>query len=289
MVIANITSESTEEHARLIRQHHAIVSLTHDRLIHVPVTSPGVVFDVGCGTGIVTRSLASRFPKASHVYGIDLNRITPQTSDSSMPNLAFIEGDFRKLGGVDARLPFASVDFLYSRMLLCGMTDWPGYVQDAFRMLRPGGWAEMADYVEDTFYTDNRCVPRDDWEWLRAIREGEIRKGLDLDAGLNVPEYMRQAGFVDIQTWRYSVPFSRKDVEGRPETKEIVDLSVGDAWGLYWHMIPRLLEGSEYSQEDVERLRRDAQRDLGDEESKEQLYCVTIGRKPQVRGESTTT
>ena len=168
-------------------------------------------------------------------------------------------------------------------MLLCGMTDWPGYVQDAFHMLRPGGWAEMADYVEDTFYTDGRSsVPREDWEWLRAIREGGKRKGLDLDAGLNIPEYMQKAGFVDLQTWRYSVPFSRREADERPETKAFAELSIGDAWGLYWHMVPKLLEGGGYTQDDVERLRRDAQRDLGEEEGKEQLFCVTVGRRPEL-------
>ena len=55
---------------------------------------------------------------------------------------------------------------------------------------------------------------------------------------------------------------------------------IGDKWGLYWHMIPRLLDGMGYSEEDVEKLRLDMRRDVQEEEGKYQLFCITIGRKP---------
>jgi len=204
-------------------------------------------------------------------------------SESEVPeasNLTFIRGDIRKLVGEHPRLNFGSADFVYNRLLLCGMTDWPGYVRDVFKLLKPGGWAEMADYVEDVFYNDNRIVPRDEWEWLRSIRAGGLRQGLDLDAGLNIRRYMEDAGFVDIQTWDYRIPFWKAASEERPETRKITEHAIGDPWGLYWHMIPQLLAGMNHSQEHIGRLRMDMRRDLAEEEGKEQLYCVTIGRKP---------
>lgn len=162
------------------------------------------------------------------------------------------------------------------------MTDWAGYVGDVLKMLKPSCWAEMGDYVEDVFYDDNRIVPREEWEWLRSIRAGGVRQGLDLDAGLNIRRYMEAAGFVDIQRWEYRVPYWKGAGKEHPEARQMIDHAIGDKWGLYWHMLPKLLDGVDHSQEDIERLRMDMRRDLGEEEGKYQLFCVTIGRKPDV-------
>lgn len=251
-------------------------------MVHAPVSSPSIVLDIGCGTGIVTRHLSSRFPAANHIYGIDLCPVPTQPADSDVPNLSFIQGNFCKLAGEDARLPFGSVDFVFSRLLLCGMTHWPDYVRDVLKILKPGRWAEMGDYVEDVFYEDNRSVPREEWEWLCSLRAGGVQQGLDLDAGLNIQRYMEEAGFVDIQRWKYRVPYWKGAAKEQPEARQMTEHAIGDKWGLYWHMLPKLLEGMKYNQADVERLQGDMRRDLGEEEGKYQLFCVTIGRKPDV-------
>ena len=273
---------SSAEHDRLIDQHNSLVALLNDRIVHAPISSPDTVLDIGCGTGIVTRYLSTHFHAARHVYGIDLCQVPAQPSDDESSNLSFIRGDFRKLAGVDPCLQFESADFVFSRLLLDGMTDWEGYVRDVFKMLKPGCWAEMDDYVEDTFYTDNRIVPREQWEWLRSIRAGGFRKGLDLDAGLNICRYMEEAGFVDIQRWEYRVPFWKGAETGQAGARLMAEHAIGDKWGLYWHMLPKLLDGMGYGIQDIERLRMDMRRNLGEEEGKYQLFCVTIGRKPDV-------
>lgn len=244
-----------------------------------PIISPNKVLDIGCGTGIVTRYLSSHFSKAQ-VCGIDLSAVPTQPGYSDLTNLIFVRGNFRKLVGIDPRLRSNSVDFVFSRLLLCGMTDWPGYVRDIFDVLTPGGWAEMGDYVEDVFYPNNNdLVPREQWEWLKLIRKGGKLQGLDLDAGLTVKKYMEDAGFVDIQNWEFRIPLWR--IPGA-ESEKMTEHAIGDKWGLYWHMIPRLVAPLDLSQEKIESLRLDMRRDLLEEEGKEQLFCVTIGRKPTV-------
>ena len=159
------------------------------------------------------------------------------------------------------------------------MTDWPGYVRSMFAMLKPNGWADFGDYVEDTFYSDeSHGQPREDWEWLRALRAGGLKKGLDLDCGLNIEGYMREAGFVDIQRWEYRVPLWREGI--REEERRIAEHLIDDRWGLYWHMLPRMLDGMGYSVEEIDRLRSEMRRDLRAEEGKQQMFAVTVGRKP---------
>ena len=102
----------------------------------------------------------------------------------------------------------------------------------------------MGDYVEDMFYTDpSRMVvpPREDWEWLKAIRDGGKRIGLDLEAGLTVKGYMEAAGFVDVQRWEYRIPFWMDALVEQPEARPMTEHVIGDKWGLYWHMLPKFL------------------------------------------------
>lgn len=114
-------------------------------------------------------------------------------------------------------------------------------------------------------------------DWLRLIREGGALLGLDLDAGLNVRKYMEDAGFVDIQRWEFPIPYWRNP---GASSEVITEHYIGDKWGLYWHMIPRLVEPLHLSEEKIKKLQQDMRRDLQEEVGKEQLFCVTIGRKP---------
>ena len=256
------------------------------RIVHAPVHKPTIVLDIGCGTGIVTRYFGStQFPDAAHIYGIDLCQVpAPPPGETSASNVAFIRGNFRTLSGTDPRLSFGSAEYVYSRMLECGMTDWPGYVSEVFKMLKPGVWVEMGDYIEDVFFSDQRTVkPQSDWEWLRAIRAGGQRQGLDLDAGRNQANYMESAGFVDVQRWEYKVPFWREAEEKLLGSEKMTEHVIGDKWGFYWHVIPKLLEGMEYGKGDIDRLRREMVSDLAEEEGKYQIFCVTIGRKPDTQ------
>ena len=282
---AHVTS--TVERTRLYEQNDAVIALIKNRIIHAPISSlppscPRTILDVGCGPGYITRHLSSKYPDARLVCGIDLDPVPPKEGDASAKNLSFIQGDFRKLAGTDPSLKYGSADFVFSRILLCGMTDWSGYVKQIFEMLAPGGWADMGDYVEQVFYSGDKqnVVPRDDWEWLREIRKGGARLGLDLDAGLTIRGYMEEAGFVDLQTWQYRVPFWRGAWEEQPEARRMAEHVIDDKWGLYWHMLPQLLDREKYNDDEVTRLRKEAKKDLCEEEGKYQLFCVTIGRKP---------
>ncbi|KAI9644863.1 hypothetical protein NHQ30_006890 [Ciborinia camelliae] len=273
---AYLLPNDSVEQSRLVDQHNGLIALV-GQLIRAPVSSPQTVLDVGCGTGVVTRCLSSLFPTAKNVYGIDLSEVPTQAADSDITNLSFLRGNFRKLIGKDPHLGFDSVDFVYSRLLICGMTDWPGYVRDVFSVLKPGGWVEMDDIVENVFYTDNRIIPHDEWEWLRLARQGGALQGLDLDCGLNACKYMEDAGFVDIQTWEFAIPFWRVP---NASSELIAEHIIGDKWGLHWHMIPRLVYPLNLEPDKIESLRKDAIKNLQEEEGKQKLFYVTIGRKP---------
>lgn len=101
--------------------------------------------------------------------------------------------------GTDPRLPFGTADFVFNRLLLCGMTDWPGYVRDGFKMVKSGGWVEMQDFEEMFYFRGMRLEDEDEWCWLKEFRRGAKAKGMDLDCGKNTMQYLLDAGFVDAE------------------------------------------------------------------------------------------
>jgi trans-aconitate methyltransferase len=109
----------------------------NNQIIHAPLAAPSIhkVLDMGCGTGIVTHTIASKFPNAQ-VYGLDLSPV-PNVR-AKLSNIEYIHGDFNKLVNSDLRFVKDSFDYIFSRLLIMGMTDWKDYVERCVTLTKPG-------------------------------------------------------------------------------------------------------------------------------------------------------
>lgn len=63
-------------------------------LDRIPPISPGVIYDLGCGSGQATRVLAERWPLAK-VYGIDNSREMLEQARAEPAKIGWIEADIR--------------------------------------------------------------------------------------------------------------------------------------------------------------------------------------------------
>ncbi|KAL8896445.1 MAG: hypothetical protein Q9207_007702 [Kuettlingeria erythrocarpa] len=245
-----------------------------NRVIHAPIHMPSQIIDVGCGTGIVTRHLGDAYPYA-RVYGVDLSPV-PVSTGGSLANVEYILGDVRQLLTSDARLAPGSTDFIFSRLLVMGMTDWAGYVRDMVSLLRPGGWVEMQDFSLEWYLHGSRCSQ--DWEWLNALFLAAQQEGRDLRAGPNIQAHMRQAGLQDVSMREYRLPIG--PWLDKPETKRIGEHAAREHTKVYYHVIPKMLHGLGYPKEKIEEFQRMSSVDVASQEGKERKFYVTIGRKP---------
>ena len=251
----------------------------HDNVFHAPVKDPKTIVDIGCGTGVATRELAAQFADAQ-VYGVDLSSLPGHEQRPS--NVEFIQGDTRKLmaEGGDARLAPGSVDYVFERLLVLGVTDWPGHVKMVADSVRSGGWVEFHEW--DFQVSEGGVNVTDQWPWQQEmVRGGWEAKKLDLRCSQKMAGWMRDAGLVDVKTVSYLAPLGLLDIEAHPEGQKMVEYLAKWWPRTMWLCIPSLMPPADPKY--VEGLKAQMLEDLKaarDEQRKSYEIVVCYGRKP---------
>lgn len=147
-----------------------------------------VVLDLGSGGGIDVLLSAKRVGSSGKVFGLDmtdemLDLARKNAADSGAENVEFLKGELENIP-----LPDASVDVVISNCVINLSADKRKALEEAFRVLKPGGRFAVSDIVVrgDVDPTIRRNVEL----WVGcvagALEESEFKKVL---AG---------AGFVDV-------------------------------------------------------------------------------------------
>jgi trans-aconitate 2-methyltransferase len=103
-----------------------------DLLAQVPLQSPAVVYDLGCGAGNVTRLLAVRWPGAA-VTGVDSSPAMLAAAAGAEPSVAWVQAD---LATWTAPRP---ADLIFSNAALHWLPDHAALFPRLCRELAPGG------------------------------------------------------------------------------------------------------------------------------------------------------
>jgi arsenite methyltransferase len=159
-----------------------------------------VVLDLGSGGGIDVLLSARRVGPSGHVYGLDMTEEMLELARANAvragaSNVTFLQGTIE-----DIPLPDASVDVVISNCVINLAGDKARVLQEAFRVLRPGGRFAVSDIVT------RRELPTD------------VRRSMELWAGcvagaLSETEFVRlltEAGFVDAST-EITRPYTAED------------------------------------------------------------------------------
>jgi SAM-dependent methyltransferase len=185
---------------RLDFQHYIYRQVLHGNFL-VPIRSPQAILDVGCGTGIWCREIATQFPQA-RVYGLDLENI--KDSVPLPPNYQFVQGDI--LEG----LAFAAntFDFVHQRLILASaipVARWLDVCRELLRVARPGGWLELPEVGVQM----HNMGPLTQQFFAWGISASEPR-GLDPRQIPHLDSVLREAGGRNVGLWWVDVPMYKQ-------------------------------------------------------------------------------
>ncbi|RUS19723.1 S-adenosyl-L-methionine-dependent methyltransferase [Endogone sp. FLAS-F59071] len=136
-----------EETSRSLMERHMIPKMSFDGLVTSRFVAPienvlrsgASVLDVGCGSSSWIMELAATYP-ASHFVGTDISLALLAHTPSNC--------SFQLVNGLEFPLPFADGSFDFVRHYF-GLTitenKWPELVKELTRILKPGGWLELAE------------------------------------------------------------------------------------------------------------------------------------------------
>lgn len=116
----------------------------HELLARVPLASPNVVVDLGCGPGNSTELLVQRFPGA-RVTGIDNSEAMLDSARKRLPGVAFSFGD------IATWKPDDVPDLIYANAALQWVPGHEALFPRLFALLAPGGVlaVQMPDNLDE--------------------------------------------------------------------------------------------------------------------------------------------
>lgn len=98
----------------------------------VPLESPKLVYDLGCGAGNVTRMIANQWPEA-RVIGVDNSREMLQKAAAEPSNVEWVEADVRTW------VPDEAPDVIYSNATLQWVEGHADLFPRLIQLVKPGG------------------------------------------------------------------------------------------------------------------------------------------------------
>lgn len=101
-------------------------------LARIPLERPAVIYDLGCGTGHITRMLAERWPSAE-VYGVDNSREMLEQAAAEPGRVKWLEADIAEW------TPDESPDLIYSNAALQWVGDHTNLFPRLAKRITSGG------------------------------------------------------------------------------------------------------------------------------------------------------
>ncbi len=173
---------------------------------HLDIHPGMTVVDVGCGTGVYTRLMASQLQGEGRAIGIDLQPGLLEIARQHVTNeiwgglVEFRDGDAMRLP-----LPDVSADLVFCNSLLWLLADPAGAVREMRRVLRNGGRALAAEPDGGLVHSYDPENPRLSELELRFqecfVRGSRQVDGHDYEIGRRLPALFLSAGFVRVRAF----------------------------------------------------------------------------------------
>ncbi|KAI9483785.1 MAG: S-adenosyl-L-methionine-dependent methyltransferase [Benjaminiella poitrasii] len=193
-----------KERDRQTRQHYVLKQVFNGN-IHVQLNNPKRILDSACGVGLWSIEMAQEYPNCQ-VIGIDV--VPPSEKEgwnqplarSAGQKIRFQYGDILKNR---IQFPDDYFDFIYQRDVatVLSFKSWPNLISEFHRMLKPGGQIQLVEY--DLLFKNPGPVLTQVNDYYRLAAS---TIDVNPDYTLFLADYLKEAGFVDIEVKTYEIP-----------------------------------------------------------------------------------
>ncbi|KAL1925582.1 uncharacterized protein VTP21DRAFT_465 [Calcarisporiella thermophila] len=221
--------------------------------------------DVGCGTSSWTMEMASEYPRSKFI-GIDI-------TDATFPFELELPSNLQLMiqNALEKPLPFPDNDFyfVYQRLAVLSYqySEWPGLLQEMYRILKPGGWVELCEL---DIWASPIGPPH--LRLVEGLRFSLKARGMESRIALQLSKLLKNAGFTEIKTHRLTVPMYPSQGRLGALVNDIV-MSAAESLG------PWLSTVMGMNRKEFAELLDDVRRDVEEKKTNLCFYSV-YGRKP---------
>ncbi len=187
-----VLGSSEREIERLAYQHEVWLEETTALWNRAGIGIGTRVADFGCGPGFCSKALSRLVGSEGHVYSIDSSDkfariVRSQTAGAA--NLTFYQCDV-----IETPIPDSSVDAVFARWLFCFLTEPERAIEEARRVLVPGGKVVILDYfnyLAADVFPQTRSISM----LFEAFSEDVESHGGSWDIGGELPGMLLDSGF----------------------------------------------------------------------------------------------
>lgn len=149
--------------------------------------------DIGCGTGLVSLWLASKVGAEGTVVGVDTSREQLSIAQANAARAGLMNVSFQGGSAYETNLPREQFDLVYSRFLMCHLTQPAKALREMRALLKPNGILVCEDHDDGGIFSE---PPTSAYKRVVEISAAVNRaRSLDSSVGLKLPRLVREAGF----------------------------------------------------------------------------------------------
>ena len=274
-----LDAESGAELARLVDQDMMITQAMGGLFPRdLDLSTITTILDVACGPGGWAVTAAYEHPEM-RITGIDISHTVIQYARAQaqvrdLNNLTFRVMDATKT------LDFSdeSFDMINARAMVGFMpnTLWPAFIQEAFRLLRPGGILRLTD-ADDMGFTNSAA--QETLSRMGVLALERVGKTFAPPGGRNagltpmLGRFLRRTGFVNIQREAHAIDFSASEPAHDTMCRDIMVASA--------LAVPLLTKTKVASEAEIQELSQQAAADMLSDDFCGIWYLLSVwGTKP---------
>lgn len=164
-------------------------------LITAGLVSARCVVEMGCGTGLMALWMAGQVGVRGSVWAVDNSKAQLEVGAENARATGLQNISFHAARADDTRLQRGYFDLVYSRFLMCHLTNPAAVLREMSDVLRPGGALVCEDFEMSAVGTR---PPTDAYRRLIEVsRAVDRQRAIDSDIGAKLHTLFAEAGYKD--------------------------------------------------------------------------------------------